>query len=203
VRTPPGYPDAVTLRPGVDGAGLLSRVDTASPECSVKDSYDDLDLSQHGFHELFRATWIAHPGEVTHAAVPTPTPRAPWSPVTRPEDLRVWENGWGHHSPEPSFRPELLRTPGVSVLAAWDGPALVGGAILTAGAQPVVGVSNVFTSGDVGDAWAGILAWTEEHHPGVPLVGYEAGDDLTAALAAGFRPLGPLRIWMADDAASN
>ena len=204
VRTPQGYPDAVTLRPGVDIAALLSRVDTASPACSVKDSYDDLDLSPHGFHELFRATWIAYPGAVAHPGADreAPIPGAPWSLVTRPEDLRAWEAGWGHRSRERFFRPELLATPGVSVLASWDGAELLAGAILTTtGAEPVVGVSNVFMAGgEVGDAWAGILAWTVAHHPGLPLVGYEAGDDLAAALDAGFQALGPLRIWMADDA---
>jgi len=31
--------------------------------------------------------------------------------------------------------------------------------------------------------------------PGLPIVGYEQGKDLAAARAAGFRVLGPLRIW--------
>jgi hypothetical protein len=31
--------------------------------------------------------------------------------------------------------------------------------------------------------------------PGLPIVGYERGEDLAAARAAGFRVLGPLRIW--------
>jgi hypothetical protein len=33
------------------------------------------------------------------------------------------------------------------------------------------------------------------HFPGLPLVGYEHGDDLALALAGGFTALGPLRIW--------
>ena len=40
-RTPEHYPDAVTLRRGVDAARLLSRVD-ASSGCSIKDSFADL-----------------------------------------------------------------------------------------------------------------------------------------------------------------
>ena len=116
VRTPPGYPDAVTLRPGVDAAALLSRVDTVEPGCSIKDSFLDLDLSAHGFHELFRADWIAHPGTGTGTdtgARRTADPGArddgaPWSRVTTAEDLRAWEVAWGHRSPEPFVRPELL-----------------------------------------------------------------------------------------------
>jgi hypothetical protein len=195
-RTPPGYPDAVTLRPGVDAAGLLSRVDTTVPECSVKDSYADLDLSAHGFRELFAATWIGHAGDGGRAS---PGP-ASWSRVTDARGLRRWEAGWGHTAAEPLYRPDLLRTPQVTVLGAWDGHDVVAGAILTSADDAVVGVSNLFSRGDKRDTWAGVLAWAGVHHAGLPLVGYESGDDLVAALDAGFRPLGPLRVWMADDA---
>ena len=32
--------------------------------------------------------------------------------------------------------------------------------------------------------------------PTLPLVGYEHGPTLEAALAAGFDPIGPLRVWL-------
>ena len=62
-RTPPRYPDAITLRPGVDPARLLDRID-AGPGCSIKDSFADLDLAGHGFSVLFRAEWIHRPSTV-------------------------------------------------------------------------------------------------------------------------------------------
>ena len=55
IRTPPYYPDAVTLRPGVAIADVLAEVD-ATPGCSIKDSFDD--LAPTGFHRLFRAHWL-------------------------------------------------------------------------------------------------------------------------------------------------
>jgi GrpB-like predicted nucleotidyltransferase (UPF0157 family) len=55
VRTPQFYPDAVTLRPGVDIGEILAEIDT-SPGCSLKDSFDDLDPA--GFERLFRAHWL-------------------------------------------------------------------------------------------------------------------------------------------------
>lgn len=197
-RTPPGYPDAVTLRPGVDAAAVLACIDTATPGCSVKDSYADLDLSAHGFRELFAATWIGHPGD---DAAASPAGSTPWHRLTEPDELHAWEAAWGHDGPEPFFRPELLRAPGVSMLAARDGPDVAGGAILTRWDALAVGVSNVFsTHGDHAGAWAGILAWAAVHHAGLPLVGYEVGDDLAAARDAGFGALGPLRVWLAVDA---
>jgi hypothetical protein len=46
-RTPPYYPDAVTLAPGLAVPELLSRVNV-SIGCSVKDSFADLDLTSYG-----------------------------------------------------------------------------------------------------------------------------------------------------------
>src|SRR5947208_902068 len=57
VRTPPTYPDAVTLVPELDVPGLLARVD-GSGGCSVKDSFASLDLTNAGFEVLFHAQWI-------------------------------------------------------------------------------------------------------------------------------------------------
>ena len=54
-RTPPFYPDAVTLAPGVAADEILARVD-AGEGCSVKDSFRDVELP--GFEVLFDAVWL-------------------------------------------------------------------------------------------------------------------------------------------------
>ncbi|GAB3936384.1 hypothetical protein GCM10027614_12800 [Micromonospora vulcania] len=79
------YPDAVTLRPGVDVAALLRRID-AGPGASVKDSFADLDLADHGFRVLFDAEWI-------YRAPTDPPSGTPLSPVTTP---RHWPPGRRH-----------------------------------------------------------------------------------------------------------
>lgn len=200
-RTPPGYPDAVVLRRGVDSTALLSRVDTSTAGCSVKDSYADLDLSAYGFRELFSATWIGR----AWTARP-PSPAAGWHRVDRATGwqrvdratLAAWETAWAGAPPsDPLFRPELLEAPGLTVLAAWRGGEVVAGCVLTAG-DAAVGVSNLFVrEGRPRTAWQHVLDWIAAHHPGVPVVGYETGDDLTAAVDAGLSPLGPLRVWIA------
>lgn len=188
---PPGYPDAVTLRRGVAAPALLSRIDTTSPGCSVKDSYADLDLSPYGFHELFSATWLGGSG--------TP-PRPPegtslWESVGA-DDLDAWEAAWaGRPDPERLFRPELLTAPGVTFLGARRGRAFTAGCILTA-VDSAVGVSNVFdTDGTLETTWHAILRWTALEHPAKPVVGYESGAYVAAAVRAGLRPLGELRVW--------
>ena len=69
-RTPERYPDAVTLVAGVAPALILSRID-AGEGCSVKDSFDDVDLGRAGFRQLFRAEWIAR--------LEAPPPAESWS----------------------------------------------------------------------------------------------------------------------------
>jgi len=44
--------------------------------------------------------------------------------------------------------------------------------------------------------WGEVAAVVGQLFPSLPVVGYEHGADLDAALAAGFTNLGPLRVWL-------
>lgn len=196
-RTPPLYPDAVTLHPDAAPADFLPSIDTASPGCSVKDSFATLDLTSDGFVELFTAQWIHRP-----AALPAPTtPTAlRTEQVTTAPALCDWQAAWhGDGTPPDVFRPELLGDPSVLVLSFHDGDGLCGGAVLNGGTGPV-GLSNLFAvdDADIAAVWSSAVTAAAEHFPGHPLVGYEHEEDLTPALAHGFAPLGPLRVWLHD-----
>jgi hypothetical protein len=185
-RSPPRYPDAVTLLPDVTVDEVLSRID-ASDGCSVKDSFAALDLRPAGFHVLFEAEWIHHP--------PPPDPPFPetWRPVETPEELRDWA---ARHGGGDVFVPELLADPRVAILAGHAGSAIVSGAIGSASASEV-GVSNVFTSAaKLVELWRDAPRAIACRFPGLPLVGYESGADLEAALRNGFAAVGPLRVWV-------
>ncbi len=92
------------------------------------------------------------------------------------------------------LRPALLDHDDVTVLAAGDGDRVAAGAILNRSAE-VVGISNVFsTPFPSATSWAGCLALVDHLFPEAMLVGYETGEDLRAAHAAGFESVGPLRI---------
>jgi hypothetical protein len=85
-RTPPYYPDAVTLDRSAVGERILERVDT-SPGCSVKDSFASLDLSSAGFRVLFEAEWIQRtPGRPTLGGT-----ALRWSRVREDAALIAWE----------------------------------------------------------------------------------------------------------------
>jgi len=137
-RTPPMYPDAVTLRDDVSIEALLSRID-ATAGCSIKDSFSALDLTAEGFEALFDAQWLWRPAAPGRAAS-----ALSWERVERPDDLWSWSLEHGGRS---TFSPALLDEPSVTILAGRDVRGrLVAGAVATEGDE-AVGISNVFAAG--------------------------------------------------------
>lgn len=188
-RSPPLYPDAVSLRPGA-GARLLDRID-AGPGVSVKDSFATLDLTPYGFDVLFDADWIFRPPGAVPTADFVVDPTAPAvTPVTAPEDLAAWAAALGGGD---VFRPALLADPAVTVLALRDADGTIAAGAAVNRSGPVLGVSNVFAATvEPEQVWRAVVA----RFPDTPLVGYESGDDLRLAAQVGFRTVGPLRIWL-------
>jgi hypothetical protein len=197
VRTPPLYPDAVTLLPDVSVEQVLSCIDT-SEGCSVKDSFACLDLGAVGFEPLFRAEWVVRvPAECSLAA------RRGWSAVTTVAQLREWEAIWGElPSGSGFFRPALLRNETIMVLARHEADRIVAGAI-TNRSTAAVGLSNVFdAAGDLVSAWAGAAEATSKLWGAMPIVSYDSGDSLDAAHRAGFASIGELVVWLSRASSS-
>jgi hypothetical protein len=189
-RSPPLYPDAVTLSRDVCADEVVRRVDT-SPGCSIKDSFASLDLSRYGFRVLFEAEWIRRPPGPLDATV-----GSDWGVVRSVDELWAWAAAHGGGA---VFRPELLHHPAVTVLAVRQAGTVVGGAVANASDGGVVGVSNVFTvNDDVDRIWRGAVAAVSAHHRAATLVGYESGADLDAALGVGFVGAGRLRVWLRE-----
>jgi hypothetical protein len=67
---------------------------------------------------------------------------------------------------------------------------IVGGAIGNISGD-VMGLSNVF-----GVSFSAAADAVQSLNSGLPVVGYERGDDLVAARACGFTEVAPLRVWM-------
>lgn len=193
-RTPPYYPDAVTLDPGARAEDLVPFVDVTAPWASVKDSHARLDLTADGFAELFDATWLHRAS--SEVAAPS---RGAWraTPVTDAADLAAWQLAW-EGEPVDVFRPALLGHPGVRVLRVVDAAGESrGGAVLNRAAG-VTGLSNLHAheEGAEPEVLTAVLAAAARLFPGSALVGYESGEALTTARAAGFAPLGELRVWL-------
>jgi hypothetical protein len=188
-RSPPWYPDAVTLREDLSAGDLLPRIDS-SRGCSVKDSFASVDLSADGFQVLFAAEWIYR-----QPARGPAEPSLGWSVVRTGDELRAWAAA---HGGGEIFRPALLDDPAVAILAARSEGELVAGVIGNRSAS-VVGLSNLFIlATHPGQIWAEASDAVGAHFPGLPLVGYEYGVSLELARQTGFVSVGPLRVWMND-----
>ena len=195
-RTPPYYPDAVTLSPDAGEYDVLARVDD-SDGCSVKDSWSRLDLSMEDFARLVVGEWVwLDPSGPARSAPPSR-----WERVTTPDALAAWVRAWASDpDAEAILRPWLLEEPGVAFLSqrASDDPQapVVAGAIVNVTGD-VAGLGNVFTlDGDVEAAWGAAAAAARHVVGGIPLVGWEAGASVAAAVAAGCERIGPLSVWL-------
>jgi hypothetical protein len=179
-RAPALYPDAISLRS--DATDVLAGTEPG-PGRSVKDSFATLDLRDDGFDVLFDARWIWRPPAATLAATE-------WVVV----DLETWRAA---ASAPDSIRRGAVASEDVRVLANVRGGEVAAGAIANRSGD-AVGVSNVFTlTVDPEDLWSTLPAAVAAHLGPLPLVGYETGDDLSSAQAAGFEDIGPLRVWLA------
>jgi hypothetical protein len=142
---------------------------------------------------LFDAEWITMSGTRLDAGHDLPDHR---STIVRDEaGLIAWERSWvGEEAiPQPRvFMPRLLADDSIAFVSI-QGEGGIAGGILNRGAD-VVGLSNLFGS-KIDWVRRSLVAVAGEMFPGLPLVGYEHGDDLAAAKLAGFETVGSLRIW--------
>lgn len=189
-RTPPLYPDAITLTPRVHAADVAHAIDRTGLGYSVKDSFADLDLTAYGLDPLFDASWISLECEERPSVA---TRFAHWRTLTSEADLDQWITQWGE-SATYRFSPGLLADARVSFLAGDRDGEFIAGAIAFDSAG-VVGISNLFgPTGCLTDICSDV-AHLMRDTTDVPVVGYESGTPLEAAQAVGFRVIGQLTVW--------
>ena len=172
------YPNAVTL--AVGDAALEEQRTTIDilqksnlpGRWSVKDSFGALDLSRRGFELLFEAQWI-------RGGMPAEGPSTDivWTREERGERLPVDD-------------------PGFAMFKGRRGFKVVAGFMLYR-AEHVVGVSNVVAeAADASAVWRSLSLLAAQTFPSLPLVGYESGDELQAAVNSGFEAGDQLRVWV-------
>lgn len=192
-RTPLYYPDVVTLDPALSIGDVLAEVDT-STGCSVKDSFATLDLTAAGFHELFEADWIHRPALGAAGRIDGAVSGWRAEVVKDEHGLQQWIRGWGEDGGR-LFMPALLHDSDVRLVRMVEGDQTVGVAALNR-SPGAVGVSNLAcTRARAEQVWQLIAGVASALFPAQDLVGYEQGQDLVAARAAGFSQVGPLRVW--------
>jgi hypothetical protein len=100
----------------------------------------------------------------------------------------------GHDTAE-VLLPGLLRSGHLVVLERQVDGVAVAGAVARLGSG-TIDVSNVHAAPGHRLDWGELAAVVAQLFPGRPLVGYEGGDDLAAALDGGFQVTGELRVWV-------
>jgi hypothetical protein len=198
-RVPPYYSNAVAFLPG-DITAQLQTIEALAAnlnrQFTVNDCFARLPLETLGFRTLFDAQWIWRaPGMTGDWSV-----RPPWRRVTCAQDLANWETAWrkfGSPISETVFLPDLLENPVVALFAAHANDKITGVCAANR-SEHAVGFSNFFTDphADSDDLLASAVQQANLFAPGLPVVGYERGESLKTATKAGFRPVGPLRIWL-------
>lgn len=157
---------------------------------SIKDSYANLALQPFGFKILFEAEWIYHAPVSKIEGM-----RQEWRVIKTDEELMKWISANGL---ENVIKSDILRRKDAEIFMREEKDKLSGFiANLGAGA---VGVSNVFSKDDSYERlWPDIVQIVSNRFPGLPMVGYEHGEGLKAALTSGWESAGPLRIWIKDN----
>jgi len=183
--SPAFYPDAITSAPGASIADVLRAVG-GRETFSLKDSFADVDLAPLGFGVLFEAQWIYREAEAGLKPLPPD-----WRVAETEGDFEVWIAANGLRQ---SLLPALLSEPGVKLMLRERNGARAGCVVSLGGGA--AGISNVFAEGGKTEPlWPELADVAAYAFPGVPIVGYEADDDLAAALRSGWTAVGPLRIW--------
>ncbi|MCA0303395.1 MAG: hypothetical protein LCH95_13415 [Proteobacteria bacterium] len=173
------YPNLVTLAADAEAqAEQRANLDILAAShlpgrWAVKDSFAALDLARHGFDVLLEASWM-------RAVLPVDGP---------PGDIE-WRREDKGSQKLPYDDPDF----------AWftgrRGFRVVAGGMLYRAAG-VVGVANVVAeAADAVAVWRSLIVLAAQAFPRLPLVGYEQGEELAAALDAGFEIGDPLRVWV-------
>lgn len=200
---PPYYSNLTTLdpeAPKVQSEAIARLKPTLGRSFSVKDGFCRLDLEASGFRVLFGAAWIwAEPEQIASRS----DNRMPggWRRIGAPAALDAWETAWaagGSPTDIRVFPQAILDDPAIVVLGRAGAAGFDAGCIANL-SQGTVGLSNVFSAAEPAptvfeEAALAVSAVA----PGLPLVGYESDEALGAAVAAGFEPVGDLRVWLLD-----
>jgi hypothetical protein len=131
-----------------------------------------------------------------------------WVRVKNEPELLKWEHAWRGDAANQSasrvarqFPASLLANRDIAFLAGKSAHDEIVAVAVANRTGDVVGLSNVFGRADAADLWLGATSAARDAFPvGLPLVGYERGDDLRHAIDSGFQPIGPLRVYVLNNA---
>jgi hypothetical protein len=197
-KPPPYYANLTILTPD-RVEDCISKIKVVARQfdgaIGIKDSFCQLELVANGFEVLFTASWIWR-------SVEAQTEASTWQRVESDTELQAWESAWnsdGSPTPNRIFNTKMLAMPEVAFLVRKQNGKYLAGCIANI-SKDCVGISNVFCSSHQNDTYHEAAAAVAAVAPELPIVGYEAGEDLERACEAGFETVGGLRILVARSA---
>jgi hypothetical protein len=185
---PPLHSDVVIVEPSATRDQLMAAL-VGRPTWGYKDSFATLPPAGRSVELLFDATWMHREAPVQRNTGHRTTP---WRPLRTPQELARWNAGWDTSE---VMLPGLLERGHFAILGRFEADDITAGAVARLGSG-AVDVSNVHGVDGHEVDWDELVVAIGAVFPGRELVGYERGDDLAAALGAGFAPVGPLRVWI-------
>lgn len=186
-KAPELYPDIITSSSHATSEEVKDFI--GSREIfSIKDSFANLNMVPFGFKVLFEAKWIHHA-----PVVDVDFDKTGWTVISTEKDLARWTLACGLQK---VIIPKILDRKDVKIFMH-DIDGEISGFIANLNAN-TVGISNVFSNNNT-IIWTDISPLVSTYFPGIPMVGYENGDDLTAALSSEWTTIGPLRVWIKSD----
>ena len=190
VPMPQGHADVVLLRP--DATADWGAIRGAHAGLSVVDSFADQDLTEYGFELVLDAQWIALDEVGNGAQVDSPPELVDgWQRVSR-DRFPDW---LAEHGSLNELEPSILDVAEVAVLESVVGGRFVAGAVIHS-SDGVIGLNSVFLGdGERTQAWRSLAGLAHTRFGHAPIVGYETADSIAPALEAGFRAVGPMRVW--------
>lgn len=200
---PPYMSNFVTLTDCADADAQVAAIRAlraGDVGCGVKDSFQCLELHELGMKVLFQATWVFRPAD---APVVNVDSAVAWRVVRTAKELQDWERTWrgvpdnaGDAPQLEVFRESLLHRPDFRFLLGERAGQNVAVAALNH-SRSALGLSNVFSASlEPQQLFPGCVKLACSIFPGVPLVGYEREQHLTAALATAFEAVHGLRVWV-------
>lgn len=187
---PPRWHSAAkTVHPDVPEARVVGAVEQFE-SCSVADSHGTLDLEGHGFHVLFRATWLFRAAPVSS----TPSWPDGWSVVSDEDELAAWNTA---QDTTDVLVPALLQHPRFTFLVRHASAQMVAGAVLHH-VDDALELSNTWSRAEEADEIPSMLRCADVLYSDLPVVGYSRNDTLRSYTDAGFDTLGPQVVWVRE-----
>lgn len=188
-KAPKFYPDVITTNKAVTSQEVVEFIGNREI-LSIKDSFSNLDMSLLGYKILFEAEWICHAPIPVQVSITTD-----WHTIQTEEEVVNWTTAC---ELEGIITADILRHPDVKIFkkGVFNDEK---GFIVNQGAK-VIGISNVFSKdGNNKEYWSEIPQIVSTRFLRLPLVGYEHGEGLKAALKSGWKSIGPLRVWIKNN----